>query len=432
MIDIKTLRSNPETLKAALARRGDQKTNELLDGVLQLDASRRVLLAEVEDLKRGRNEASQEVAKLKKSGGDASELIAQTRQSGERISAIDADVREVEAALEQRLLELPNAPHASTPDGAAADENIEIGKFGEPKQFDFEPKPHWEIGENLGILDIERGVKISGSRFYVLKGAGAKLERALIAFMLDIHTSRHGYEEMMPPFLVRSECMNGTGQLPKFGEDAYHIPSDDLWLIPTAEVPVTNYHRDEILEASELPIKYSAYSACFRREAGSAGRDTRGIIRVHQFNKVELVKFTTPENSFNELEALRRDAETILELLNLPYKTMSLCAGDIGFSAAKTYDLEVWFSHPEEYREISSCSNFESFQARRANIRYRPLDEKGKPGKPEFVHTLNGSGLAVGRTFAAILENYQNADGSVSIPEVLQPYLNGLEIIQAK
>ena len=432
MIDIKTLRSNPETLKAALARRGDQKTNELLDGVLQLDASRRVLLAEVEDLKRGRNEASQEVAKLKKSGGDAGELIAQTRHSGEHISAIDADVREVEAALEQRLLELPNVPHASTPDGADADENIEIGKFGEPKQFDFEPKPHWEIGENLGILDIERGVKISGSRFYVLKGAGAKLERALIAFMLDIHTSRHGYEEMMPPFLVRSECMNGTGQLPKFGEDAYHIPSDDLWLIPTAEVPVTNYHRDEILEASELPIKYSAYSACFRREAGSAGRDTRGIIRVHQFNKVELVKFTTPENSFNELEALRRDAETILELLNLPYKTMSLCAGDIGFSAAKTYDLEVWFSHPEEYREISSCSNFESFQARRANIRYRPLDEKGKPGKPEFVHTLNGSGLAVGRTFAAILENYQNADGSVSIPEVLQPYLNGLEIIQAK
>ena len=432
MIDIKTLRSNPEALKAALARRGDQKTNELLDGVLQLDASRRVLLAEVEDLKRGRNEASQEVAKLKKSGGDAGELIAQTRHSGERISAIDADVREVEAALEQSLLELPNVPHASTPDGADADENIEIGKFGEPKQFDFEPKPHWEIGENLGILDIERGVKISGSRFYVLKGAGAKLERALIAFMLDIHTSRHGYEEMMPPFLVRSECMNGTGQLPKFGEDAYHIPSDDLWLIPTAEVPVTNYHRDEILEASELPIKYSAYSACFRREAGSAGRDTRGIIRVHQFNKVELVKFTTPENSFNELEALRRDAETILELLNLPYKTMSLCAGDIGFSAAKTYDLEVWFSHPEEYREISSCSNFESFQARRANIRYRPLDEKGKPGKPEFVHTLNGSGLAVGRTFAAILENYQNADGSVSIPEVLQPYLNGLEIIQAK
>ena len=432
MIDIKTLRSNPETLKAALARRGDQKTNELLDGVLQLDASRRVLLAEVEDLKRRRNEASQEVAKLKKTGGDAGELIAQTRHSGERISAIDADVREVEAALEQRLLELPNAPHASTPDGADADDNIEIGKFGEPKQFDFEPKPHWEIGENLGILDIERGVKISGSRFYVLKGAGAKLERALISFMLDIHTSRHGYEEILTPFLVRSECMNGTGQLPKFGEDAYHIPSDDLWLIPTAEVPVTNYHRDEILEASELPIKYSAYSACFRREAGSAGRDTRGIIRVHQFNKVELVKFTTPENSFNELEALRRDAETILELLNLPHRTMSLCAGDIGFSAAKTYDLEVWFPHAEEYREISSCSNFESFQARRANIRYRPLDEKGKPGKPEFVHTLNGSGLAVGRTFAAILENYQNADGSVSIPEVLQPYLNGLEIIQAK
>lgn len=432
MLDIKTLRQDPEALKAALARRGDEQTNALLDEALQLDAQRRVLLIEVEDLKRQRNEASQEVARLKKSGGDASELIAQTRHSGERIAAIDADVREVEAALEQRLLELPNAPHASTPDGADADENIEVGKFGEPKQFDFEPKPHWEIGENLGILDIERGVKISGSRFYVLKGAGAKLERALISFMLDVHTSRHGYEEILPPFLVRSECMAGTGQLPKFGEDAYHIPSDDLWLIPTAEVPVTNYHRDEILEASQLPIKYSAYSACFRREAGSAGRDTRGIIRVHQFNKVELVKFTAPENSFNELEALRRDAETILELLNLPHRTMSLCAGDIGFSSAKTYDLEVWFPNANEYREISSCSNFESFQARRANIRYRPLDENGKAGKPEFVHTLNGSGLAVGRTFAAILENYQNADGSVTIPEVLRPYLNGLDIIVKK
>lgn len=432
MIDIKTLRSDPENFKAALARRGDQATNALLDGVLQLDASRRALLSEVEDLKRGRNEASQEVAKLKKSGEDASTLIAQTRQIGERIAAIDADVREVEATLEHRLLELPNAPHASTPDGADADENIEVAKFGEAKTFDFEPKPHWEIGENLGILDIERGVKISGSRFYVLKGAGAKLERALISLMLDIHTARHGYEEILPPFLVRSECMAGTGQLPKFGEDAYHIPSDDLWLIPTAEVPVTNLHRDEILEAKHLPIKYAAYSACFRREAGSAGRDTRGIIRVHQFNKVELVKFASPENSFKELEALRRDAETILELLNLPYRTVALCAGDIGFSAAKTYDLEVWFPHANEYREISSCSNFESFQARRAGIRFRPLDENGKAGKPEFVHTLNGSGLAVGRTMAAVLENYQNADGSVSIPEVLRPYMNGLDKIIKK
>jgi len=432
MIDIKTIRNDSENFKAAFARRGDEHANSLVEGVLWLDARRRVLLSEVENLKRQRNEASQEVARLKKLGDDGSNLIAQTRQIGERISALDSDVREVETNLEQHLLELPNAPHASTPSGASADENIEVGKYGKPKQFDFEPKPHWEIGENLGILDIERGVKISGSRFYVLKGAGAKLERALISFMLDVHTSRHGYEEILPPFLVRSECMNGTGQLPKFGEDAYHIPSDDLWLIPTAEVPVTNYHRDEILEAKDLPIKYAAYSACFRREAGSAGRDTRGIIRVHQFNKVELVKFASPENSFDELEALRRDAETILELLDLPHRTMSLCAGDIGFSAAKTYDLEVWFPHANEYREISSCSNFESFQARRANIRFRPLDDKGKPGKPEFVHTLNGSGLAVGRTFAAILENYQNADGSISIPEVLRPYMNGIEKIETK
>ena len=432
MLDIKALRADPGAVKTAVARRGDEQTNAALDQIVQLDTQRRELLVQVEQLKKQRNENSAQVPRLKKAGEDVSELIEQTRHLGDRITAIDADLREVEATLEHRLLEIPNTPHASTPDGADEHDNIEISKFAAPREFEFEPRPHWEIGEELGILDIERGAKISGSRFYVLKGAGARLERALISFMLDVHTSRHGYEEILPPQLVRSECMVGTGQLPKFGEDAYHVPSDDLWLIPTAEVPVTNLHRDEILDESQLPIKYTAYSACFRREAGSAGRDTRGIIRVHQFNKVEMVKFVAPETSYDELETLRRDAETILELLELPHRTVSLCAGDIGFSSAKTYDLEVWFPNAGEYREISSCSNFEAFQARRAGIRYRPAGENGKPGKPEFVHTLNGSGLAVGRTFAAILENYQNADGSVTIPPALRPYMGGLEKIEKK
>ena len=429
MIDIKTLRANPDEIKAALARRGDENTNNLLDEVLQLDTARRELLSEVEQLKKQRNENSAEVPRRKKAGEDVSELITQTRHIGERIAALDADLREVEASLEHRLLELPNAPHASTPDGQSEDENVEVSRWGAAREFDFTPRPHWEIGEQLGILDIEGGAKISGSRFYVLKNAGAKLERALISFMLDVHTNRHGYQEILPPFLVRSECMIGTGQLPKFGEDAYHIPSDDLWLIPTAEVPVTNLRRDEILDAKDLPLKYAAHSACFRREAGSAGRDTRGIIRVHQFNKVEMVKFVAPENSYTELESLTRDAELILEALELPYRTVNLCAGDLGFSSAKTYDLEVWFPHANEYREISSCSNFEGFQARRANIRYRPESENNKLGKTEIIHTLNGSGLAVGRAFAAILENFQNADGSVSVPGVLQPYLGGMEKI---
>jgi seryl-tRNA synthetase len=436
MLDIKILRTHPNEIKQALARRGDETVNAQIEHILDLDSQRRAALAEVEQLKKQRNEASQQVAKFKQSGEDASTLIAETRQIGEKISAIDADVREIEATLEHRLLEIPNAPHESTPDGLDESQNVEVASWGEKRTFDFAPQPHWEIGEALGILDIERGAKISGSRFYVLKGAGAKLERALVSFMLDVHTNQHGYEEIFPPFLVRSECMAGTGQLPKFGDDAYHIEEEDLWLVPTAEVPVTNLHRDEILDAAQLPIKYTAYSACFRREAGAAGRDTRGIIRVHQFNKVEMVKFATPETSFEELEALRRNAETILELLQIPYRTVALCAGDIGFSSAKTYDVEVWFPSSYEgkgeYREISSCSNFESFQARRANIRYRPLDEKGKPGKPDFVHTLNGSGLAVGRTFAAVLENYQNADGSVTIPEVLRPYMGGMEKIEKK
>ncbi|HEX8833260.1 MAG TPA: serine--tRNA ligase, partial [Abditibacteriaceae bacterium] len=309
---------------------------------------------------------------------------------------------------------------------------VEVARWGTPREFGFEPLPHWEIGEKLKIIDFERGAKISGSRFYALRGAGARLERALIAFMLDLHTEKHGYEEIFPPFLVRSECMVGTGQLPKFGEDAYHIPSDDLWLVPTAEVPITNLHRDEILDNAQLPIKYAAYSACFRREAGSAGRDTRGILRVHQFNKVELVKFATPETSYHELEKLRRDAETVLELLELPYRTVSLCTGDLTFSSTKTYDVEVWMPSQNGYREISSCSNFEAFQARRAGIRYRLPDENGKPGKPDFVHTLNGSGLAVGRTMAALIENGQDADGNIVLPAALRPYMGGLEKISAR
>lgn len=430
MLDIKTLRTDPDYVKTALARRGDEQTDALLDNVLQLDTTRRKLLSEVELLKKERNENSAQVPRLKKAGEDVSEIIARTRQIGEKITAIDNDIREVENTLEKLLLELPNIPHESTPEGGSEEDNIEVARYGSPRSFEFEPKSHWELGEELGILDIERGAKISGSRFYVLKGAGARLERALISFMLDLHTEKHGYEEVLPPFLVRSESLIGTGQLPKFAEDAYHISSDDLWLIPTAEVPVTNYHREEILEASQLPLKYTAYSACFRREAGSAGRDTRGIIRVHQFNKVEMVKFVEPDSSYMELESLRHDAERVLELLEIPYRTVNLCTGDLGFSSAKTYDLEAWFPYAKEYREISSCSNFESFQARRANIRYRPTGENGRPGKPEFVHTLNGSGLAVGRTFAAILENYQNPNGSITIPKVLRPYLNGLEIIK--
>jgi seryl-tRNA synthetase len=429
MHDLKLFRTDPERVRTALRNRQMPEADALVDKVLSLDEQRRQNLAQVEDLKRQRNETSQQVAKLKKSGEDAGALIESTRGIGDQISQLDERNREIESDLQIALTEIPNVPHESTPVGAGDDDNVEVARWGEPRQFDFEPKTHWEIGEALKLIEFERGVKVSGSRFYVLRGAGARLERALISFMLDLHTLQHGYEEIFPPFLVRPECMMGTGQLPKFGEDAYHIPSDDLWLVPTAEVPVTNLHREEILDAAQLPIKYAAYSACFRREAGSGGRDTRGILRVHQFNKVEMVKFATPETSYDELEALRANAEAILQKLELPYRTVVLCSGDVGFSSAKTYDMEVWLPSQKTYREISSCSNFEAYQARRANIRYRPLDENGKAGKPEFVHTLNGSGLAVGRTLAAILENYQQPDGSVLVPRALQPYLGGLERI---
>jgi seryl-tRNA synthetase len=429
MHDIKFIRANAELVKEHLANKHIDDGAELVDEVLQLDEQRRSALFEVEQLKKQRNEASQQVAKLKKSGEDATQIIEETRHLGDRIGALDADAREVDAVLAARLLEIPNIHAPDVPLGAEEDNNVEVRKWGEIPQFGFEPKPHWEIGENLRIIDFERGVKISGSRFYVLRGAGARLERALITLMLDVHTQQHGYEEILPPVLVREEAMTGAGVLPKFGDDAYHIGRDDLWLIPTAEVPVTALHSEEILDAAQLPIKYAAYSACFRSEAGAAGRDTRGLIRVHQFNKVELVKFVAPEYSYEELEKLTRDAETILEMLELPYRTVEHCTGDLGFKATKAYDVEVWLPTQSTYREISSCSNFEAFQARRSGIRYRPLDENGKPGKPEFVHTLNGSGLAIGRTMAALLENFQNEDGSVRIPAALRPYLGGLESI---
>jgi seryl-tRNA synthetase len=431
MLDLKFLRTNSELIQQHLRNKGVSDGETLLQRVLQLDEKRRSTLVEVEALKKTRNEASQQVAKLKKNGEDAAQLIEETRTIGDKISELDAQSREIDEQMQSALLEIPNIHAPEVPIGAGEDENVEVRRSSEAKTFDFEPLPHYEIGEKLGIIDFERGVKISGSRFYVLVGDGARLERALISFMLDTHTRNGGtYREVLPPVLVRPEAMVGAGNLPKFGEDSYYVERDNLWLIPTAEVPITHFHSDEILDNAQLPIRYAAYSACFRSEAGAAGRDTRGIIRVHQFNKVELVKFVAPENSYDELESLTRDAERVLELLELPFRTVEHCTGDLGFKATKSYDVEVWLPAQNAFREISSCSNFESFQARRSNIRYRPLDANGKAGKPEFVHTLNGSGLAVGRTMAAVLENYQTADGRVLVPEVLRPYLGGQEYIE--
>jgi len=429
MLELKFIRNNPDLVKEHLAHKGFESGAALVDEILSLDEKRRTLLFEVEERKRRRNEISAQVAKAKKAGEDAGQLMDESRLLGESIGQFEAQSREIEEALHDRLLEVPNVHAPDVPLGADEHDNVEVARWGEVPQFDFAPQPHWEIGERLGIIDFERGAKISGSRFYVLKGAGARLERALIALMLDVHVQRHGYVEVFPPFLVRSESMFGTGNLPKFGEDSYFLAEDDLWLVPTAEVPVTNLHRDEILGADQLPIKYASYTACFRREAGAAGRDTRGVIRVHQFNKVELVWFTAPENSYEALAQLRRHAESILELLDLPYRTVELCSGDLGFKGAKAYDMEVWFPSQDTYREISSCTNFEAFQARRVNVRYRPPGPDKKPGKPEFVHTLNGSGLAVGRTLAAILENFQNHDGTVTIPPALRHYMGGMDVI---
>ncbi len=422
MLDLKFVRANPDIVIEALAKRGGKIS---LDSFLSLEEERRSLLADVEEKKARRNTVSKEIGKMKQAGQDASSIMAEMRQLGDEISAMDNRLKEVEAGLIDTLMAIPNIPHSSVPVGKDDSDNLEIRKWSEPTKFDFEPLNHWDIGVNLDILDFERAAKISGARFTVYKGLGARLERAVTNFFLDVHTSEHGYKEIFPPYMVNSNSMRGTGQLPKFAEDMFHITGTDYYLIPTAEVPVTNLLSGEILDAKDLPIKYTAYTACFRAEAGAAGRDTRGLIRQHQFNKVEMVKFADPNNSYEELEKLTNDAEDVLQKLGLPYRVVCLSTGDLGFSSAKTYDLEVWLPGFGGYREISSCSNFEDFQARRANIRFRR-----EGGKPEFVHTLNGSGVAVGRTVAAILENYQQADGSVKVPEVLIPYMGGVEVIK--
>ena len=421
MLDMKFVRENPEkVIEAVRKRNGDLN----LDEFLALEKERREITQQVEALKNERNTASKEIGKLKKAGENAEEKMAEVRAIGDKIAADDNRLREIEARLREIMLTIPNIPAEDCPVGKSDADNPEVRRWGEPRKFDFEPLSHWDIGEKLDILDFERGHKISGARFTVYKGLGSRLERSIINFFLDLHTSQHGYTEFFPPFIVNSDSMRGTGQLPKFAEDMFKLDGMDMYLIPTAEVPITNLHREEILNGDDLPLRYCAYSACFRAEAGSAGKDTRGLIRQHQFNKVELVKFTRPEQSWDELESLTNNAERALQLLGLPYHVVRLCTGDLGFSSATTYDLEVWLPQANRYREISSCSNFLDFQARRANIRFR----RDAKSKPELVHTLNGSGLAIGRTVAAILENYQQEDGSVVVPEVLRKYM-GCDVI---
>ncbi len=422
MLDIKFVRENPAQVIAACKKRNMDLN---LDEFLELDKQRREITGQVEVLKSQRNADSQEIGKMKKAGENADAKMAEVRALGDKIAEDDEKLRAIAARLKEIILTIPNMPAEDVPLGKSDADNPEVRRWGEPKKFDFEPQAHWDIGEKLGILDFERGHKISGARFTIYKGLGSRLERSVINFFLDLHTQKHGYTEFFPPFIVNKESMIGTGQLPKFAEDMFKLEGLDYYLIPTAEVPVTNMHRDEILKAEDLPLYYTAYTACFRAEAGSAGKDTRGLIRQHQFNKVELVKFTKPEDSWAELDKLTHDAEEALQLLGLPYHVVRLCSGDIGFSSATTYDLEVWLPQSNCYREISSCSNFLDFQARRANIRFR----RDAKAKPEFVHTLNGSGLAVGRTVAAILENYQQADGSVVVPEALRKYM-GCDIIK--
>ncbi|MBI5681748.1 MAG: serine--tRNA ligase [Deltaproteobacteria bacterium] len=423
MLDIKFIRENIEEVEKRLGLRG---TDISLSDFKKLDEERRRLITETETLKQKSNEVSKEIGKLKKENKDASELLSQMQGVSQRIKELDNEINERENALKNILLTIPNLPHTSVPFGKSSDDNVEIKRWGNIPSFSFTPRYHGEIGEKLNILDFERGGKIAGARFTLYKGAGALLERALINFMLDIHTKEHGYIEVLPPFMVNRGCMTGTGQLPKFEDDLFKIEGWEYFLIPTAEVPVTNIYRDEILKEEELPIYHTAYTPCFRKEAGSHGKDVKGLIRQHQFNKVELVKFTTPETSYEELEKLTNNAEEVLRRIELPYRVVTLCTGDMGFSSAKTYDIEVWLPSQNRYREISSCSNFEDFQSRRANIRYKPKDS----GKPRFVHTLNGSGLAVGRTVVAILENFQQEDGGVIIPEALRPYMGGMKKIQ--
>ncbi|MFH1097209.1 MAG: serine--tRNA ligase [Candidatus Desantisbacteria bacterium] len=424
MLDIKLIRENPEIIRQRLQSRG-KGVEDLLDKLLKADGERRKILVEADQLKCLRNAASEEIGRRKKHGVSADDLLEEMKKTSERIKGMDEELRKIEDTVKTAILLIPNLPHESVPMGKDEQDNVEIKKWGNPREMAFEPKPHWDVGEALNILDFERAAKITGARFCLYKGAGARLERALINFMLDLHTKKHGYQEILPPFMVNSASMTGTGQLPKFEEDLFKCSGTDYYLIPTAEVPVTNIHRDEILDGKDLPIYYTAYTPCFRAEAGSYGKDTRGLIRQHQFNKVELVKFVKPEDSYDELERLLGNAEEILQQLEIPYRVIVLCKGDTGFSAAKTYDIEVWLPGLGCYKEISSCSNFEDFQARRANIRFRETAE----AKPAFVHTLNGSGLAVGRTLVAVLENYQQADGSVAVPRVLQNYMDGLEFI---
>ena len=425
MLEAKYIREHLDEVRDRLARRG-QAVN--LDQFLLIDGERRKNLQEWERLRALQKKVSDEVSKKKKEGQEASELIAEMKKVSQEMKDLDVVVQEKEKALQDFLLTVPNLPHSSVPVGKDSADNVEVRRWGEIPRFDFKPKPHWDIGEDLGILDFKTGAKLAGARFTLYLDLGAKLERALINFMLDLHTREHGYHEVLPPFMVNRTTMTGTGQLPKFEEELFKLDGTDYFLIPTAEVPVTNIHQDEVLEEGMLPLYYTAYTPCFRKEAGSYGKDVRGLIRQHQFNKVELVKVTRPEDSYDELEKLTSNAEEVLKRLKLPYRVITLCAGDMGFSAAKTYDIEVWLPGQDDFKEISSCSNCEDFQARRAKIRYRI---SGK-SKTEYVHTLNGSGLAVGRTLIAVLENYQQADGSVLIPEVLRPYMHGIERIEKK
>ena len=422
MLDIREVRKNPEILDRAALKKSKVDKQELLN----LDEQRRKIIQEVEDLKAKRNESSKQIPALKKEGKDTTALMEEMKALSDKVKELDARQREIDDRLTEMMYMIPNTPHESVPIGDSDEDNIEVKKYSTPREFDFEPKAHWDIGEELDILDFERAGKITGTRFTVYKGVGARLERALINFMLDMHTVEQGYTEILPPFMVHRDSMLGTGQLPKFEEDAFKVTGTEYFLVPTAEVPVTNLYRNEILSADQLPLLHTAYTACFRAEAGSAGRDTRGLIRQHQFNKVELVKFVTPETSYDELEKLTRDAEAVLEALELPYRRVTLCTGDLGFSAAKTYDLEVWMPSYGRYVEISSCSNFEDYQARRAGIRFK----RDAKSKPELVHTLNGSGLAVGRTTACILETYQQKDGSIVIPDALVPYMGGMTKIE--
>ena len=423
VLDIKFVRDHLDEVRTMLKNR---QNNMSLDGFAELEQKRRNLLSEVETLKNQRNTVSKQISQMKKNKENTDAIVAEMRSVGDKISAMDNELKEVEAGLRDALLHIPNMPKEDVPIGKDENDNPEVRKWGEPKTFAFEPKAHWDIGSDLDILDAERAAKVTGARFTFYKGLGARLERACINFMMDLHANQHGYTEMLAPYIANKDSMTGTGQLPKFAEDMFKLEGLDYYLVPTAEVPTTNYHRDEILDGSKLPEYYSAYTACFRAEAGSAGRDTRGLIRQHQFNKVELIKFVKPEDSWNELESMVDNAEDVLRILEIPYHVVLLCTGDMSFTSAKTYDIEVWLPSQHMYREISSCSNCLDYQARRANIKFR----RDAHSKPEFVHTLNGSGLAVGRTVAAILENYQQEDGSVIIPKALVPYMGGVEVIR--